>query len=153
MTKPRQEYKAVANMQQQAYRVYLPNTPKRDQFGAVLGFEPLFPGYCFCAANPQQSLAPLRSTPGVLSVVRFGQQVAYIDAPTMSRITKAAAYLSENPIDAPIQAGDKVKIVEGPLAGLEGLASNIRQERVEVLIAMMGRHQRLRCERDQITKV
>jgi transcriptional antiterminator RfaH len=152
MTKARQERKAVTNLQDQGFSVYLPSTPRRDQFGEALGLEPLFPGYCFCAAHTEQSLSPLRSTPGVLSVVRFGPQIAYIDGLVIDRIRKAEAYLTENPIDGPIQAGDKVRIVDGPLAGLEGLASNARQKRIEVLIEMLGQHQRLRCDRDQIVK-
>ena len=152
MTKARQERKAVTNLQDQGFNVYLPSTPRRDQFGDALGLEPLFPGYCFCAAHMEQSISPLRSTPGVLSVVRFGQQIAYINALAIDRIKKAESYLAENPTEGSIQAGDKVRIVDGPLAGLEGLASNTGQKRIEVLIEMLGQHQRLRCDRDQIVK-
>ena len=152
MTKARQEHKAVTNLQDQGFSVYLPSTPKRDRFGDSLGLEPLFPGYCFCVAQTEQSISPLRSTPGVLSVVRFGQQIACIDTLAIDRIKKAESYLTENPTEGSIQAGDKVRIVDGPLAGLEGLASNTGQERIEVLIEMMGQHQRLRCDRDQIVK-
>ncbi len=152
MTKARQEHKAVTNLQDQGFSVYLPSTPRRDRFGDALGLEPLFPGYCFCAARMEQSISPLRSTPGVLSVVRFGQQIAYINALAIDRIKKAESYLTENPTEGSIQAGDKVRIVDGPLAGLEGLASNTGQERIEVLIEMLGQHQRLRCDRDQIVK-
>jgi transcriptional antiterminator RfaH len=152
MTKARQEHKAVTNLQDQGFNVYLPSTPRRDRFGEALGLEPLFPGYCFCAAQTEQSLSPLRSTPGVLSVVRFGQQIAYVDALAIDRIRKAEAYLTENPTEGCIQAGDKVRIVDGPLVGLEGLASNTGQNRIEVLIEMLGQHQRLRCDRDQIVK-
>ena len=113
---------------------------------------PLFPGYCFCAVHTEQSISPIRSTPGVLSVVRFGQAVTYIDAMVIDRIKKAEAYLIENPIDRPIQAGDKVRIMDGPLAGLEGLASKTGQKRIEVLIEMLGQQQRLRCDRGQIAK-
>lgn len=152
MTKARQERKAVTNLQDQGFSVYLPSTPRRDPFGEALGLEPLFPGYCFCAAHTEQPISPLRSTPGVLSVVRFGQQIAYIDALAIDRIRLAESYLAENPTEGSIQAGDKVRIVDGPLAGLEGLASNTGQKRIEVLIEMLGQHQRLRCDRDQIVK-
>ena len=152
MTKARQEHRAATNLQDQGFNVYLPTTPRRDQFGEALGLVPLFPGYCFCAVHTEQSISPIRSTPGVLSVVRFGQAVTYIDAIVINRIKKAEAYLIENPTEGSIQAGDKVRIVDGPLAGLEGLASNTGQERIEVLIEMMGQHQRLRCDRDQIAK-
>jgi transcriptional antiterminator RfaH len=152
MTKARQEHKAVTNLQDQGFNVYLPSTPRRDRFGMALGFDPLFPGYCFCAAHTDKSISPLRSTPGVLSVVRFGQKIAYIDAFVIDRIRKAEIYLTENPIDGAIQAGDKVRVVDGPLAGLEGLASNTGQNRIEVLIELMGQHQRLRCDRNQIVK-
>ena len=152
MTKARQERKAVTNLQDQGFSVYLPSTPRRDRFGEAIGLEPLFPGYCFCSAHTDKSISPLRSTPGVLSVVRFGQQIAYIDALAIDRIKKAESYLAENPIQGSIQAGDKVRIVNGPLAGLEGLASITGLTRIEVLIEMMGQRQRLRCDWDQIVK-
>jgi transcriptional antiterminator RfaH len=152
MVKARQERRACTHLQDQGFGVYLPNTPMRDQFGAILGFEPLFPGYCFCAAGDQQSISPIRSTPGVLSVVCFGQKVAYIDTLTIDRIKKIEAYLIENPLNEPIQIGVRVKIVDGPLAGLEGLTSNIGQKRIEVLVEMMGQCQQLRCDPSQIVK-
>lgn len=152
MTKARQERRACMHLQDQGFGVYLPNTPMRDQFGAILGFEPLFPGYCFCATGEQQSISPIHSTPGVLSVVRFGRQVAYINSLTIDRIKKVELYLTENPLDEPIQTGVRVKIVGGPLAGLEGLTSNIGQKRIEVLVEMMGQCQRLRCDPSHIVK-
>lgn len=153
MTKARQEHKAVTNLKDQGFNAYLPSIPRRDPFGAALGVEPLFPGYCFCGARTEQSISPLHSTPGVMSVVRFGQQIAYIDDLTIDRIRKVETYLAENSTEGSIQTGDKVRIVDGPLAGLEGLTSNIQQERIEILIEMLGHHQRLRCGRDQIVKV
>ena len=57
MTKPRQEAKAAAHLVEQSFEVYLPQTPKRDPLGRVVGEEPLFPGYCFCGVVKGQSIA------------------------------------------------------------------------------------------------
>ena len=93
MTKPRQEAKAAAHLVEQSFEVYLPQTPKRDPLGRVVGEEPLFPGNCFCGVVKGQSIAGIRSTPGVLAPVRFGQQIAYLSAPAIARVQAAEAAL------------------------------------------------------------
>jgi transcription antitermination factor NusG len=81
---------------------------------------PLFPGYVFC----QFSLAERRrvlSTPGVCSIISFGSQTIPIPVEEIAGIKRmlAAPYMLEPwPF---LQAGQRVSITAGPLAGLSGI--------------------------------
>jgi transcriptional antiterminator RfaH len=48
--------------------------------------------------------------------------------------------LVEVPPPPGFRRGDKVRIVRGPLSGLEGLVEGLRpQQRIEILLAVLGR--------------
>ena len=73
--KPRQENTAEENLRRQGFDTYLPKIQlrrrRRDKWTKVV--EPLFPRYLFIHLEPGvDNWAPLRSTLGVSTVVRFG---------------------------------------------------------------------------------
>ena len=80
VTKPRQEQIALKNLQRQGYECFLPmaeNPYQRRSKKQQRIIEPLFPRYLFLKAIAQhQNLAPVRSTKGVISMVRFGTELA-----------------------------------------------------------------------------
>ena len=79
-TKPRQERVALEHLERQGFSCFLPmadNPYQRRQ--QKRRAEPLFPRYLFLNARPnQQSLAPVRSTRGVATLVRFGIKLANV---------------------------------------------------------------------------
>ena len=95
---------------------------------------PMFPGYCFCGFQPAQSMSPVRSTPGVFSLVRFGHEIAVIQPEVIERLRKVEAILQANAADGGLKPGDSVKVVQGPFAGFEGLASRVSAKRIDVLM-------------------
>ena len=75
-TKARQEQPACDNLARQGYNVYFPRFKviKRIRGLQQAVLEPLFPRYVFLQpSSAAQSLAPVRSTLGVATMVRFGQ--------------------------------------------------------------------------------
>ena len=83
-TKPRQEEMALRNLQVQNYECYLPTLPKEkiSQQALTLVDQPLFPRYLFIRLGidfKSQSWSPIRSTPGVSRLVRFGLEPAKVD--------------------------------------------------------------------------
>jgi transcriptional antiterminator RfaH len=79
--KPHGEKTAETNLENQGYAVYLPRllTSRRRAGKWVKRIEPLFPRYLFLRPrDARQSLAPVRSTLGVTSLVRFGGQPAVV---------------------------------------------------------------------------
>ena len=82
VTKPRQEQIALQNLQRQGFECFLPmaeNPYQRRSKKHQKIIEPLFPRYLFLnAIADTQNLAPVRSTKGVISMVRFGTELAVI---------------------------------------------------------------------------
>ena len=139
-TKPRQEARALENLVRQGYCTWLPQMPAWQRNKTVL--IPMFPRYLFLRpANPQQSLAPVRSTLGALGLVRFGVDAATIRESTLEDLRSVEAKLLGATFSdyAPFKQGDRVHVVSGPFKGLEGLVSRIAEERVSVLMTLLGR--------------
>ena len=139
-TKPRQEARAVENLDRQGYSIWLPQVPAWQRSKTVL--VPLFPRYLFLRpAHAQQSIAPVRSTLGVLGLVRFGIEPATIRESTLTRLRAVECALREAGFAsyAPFREGDRVSVVSGPFKGMEGLISKVAEERVTVLMTLLGR--------------
>jgi transcriptional antiterminator RfaH len=142
-TKPRQEAVANGNLQRQGFATYLPKLKvlKRIRRQQVLRMEPMFPQYLFFRpAHAQHSIAPVRSTIGVLTIVRFGHQPALLSPERLDAISALEARQNESSIEelSAIQPGSRVVVVDGPLAGMEGLVSSVSAKRVEVLMHLLG---------------
>ncbi len=142
-SKPRQEAKAVARLNEQGYAVYLPMLVRWERKkGAWSRTEQvMFPRYCFVRCGRDgQSIAPSRSTPGVLGLVRFGSEAATLSDATVEAIRELAEQggceAAEKP--APFAVGMQVVVADGPLKGLSGLVSKVADERVAVLLTLLG---------------
>lgn len=141
--KPKSEHIALEHLERQGYRCYL---PMRKVFArqktSLSRLEVMFPRYLFCQVqNETQSLAPIRSTQGVLGLIRFGLQPAPLDDAIVAYI-RAQEALQHNQAPAELanlSAGVAVRIVTGPLAQLEGLVHQVSQHRVAVLLELLGK--------------
>lgn len=153
LTKPRREELAAANLANQGYRVCLPrlSTQHRRNGKWIDAVEPLFPRYLFvAAANERQSLAPVRSTLGVCGLVRFGGQPATVPEAVVEALrqrqdpeTGACARRS------PFRPGAGVEFRAGPFTGLRGVFDmETGEERVYVLLDLLGKTNRLQVSRD-----
>jgi len=157
-SKPRQEKAAVENLLRQNYVVYFPQVSqlrtRRGKRQQVV--EPLFPRYLFIHLDAQtDNWAPIRSTLGVMSLVRFGIEPARVPDELVeilkSRQNDDGLHEWAEP---KLAVGDKARVVSGALAGYEGLflARNSR-ERVVLLLAVADRQVRAVLARDQIEPV
>ena len=156
--KPRQETVAEENLLRQDFQVYLPRIRIRHRRrGHWLDtVEALFPRYIFIRIDPaQRSMAPVRSTRGVVGLVRFGGQPAVVPDTVMEALAQrenAASGLHEDK-RPPFSAGEAVKFVEGPLAGMEGIFTELDGEkRVIVLLELLGKANKVKVNRDWIAK-
>jgi transcription antitermination factor NusG len=100
---------------------------------------PLFPGYVFCRLNPEFRL-PLLTIPGVLSFVGIGKVPVPIDDAEMAAIqTAIGSGLLAEPYPF-LEVGQRVRIAEGPLTGIEGLLVEVRkQQRLAVSVSLLKR--------------
>src|SRR5687767_11209323 len=80
-TKPRQETLAQANLARQRYETYLPRVRRavKRQGRQVSVIDPMFPRYLFIYLDGRtDNWGPIRSTIGVASLVRFGEEAARV---------------------------------------------------------------------------
>lgn len=154
-TKPRQEARAEENLAHQGYAVYLPRALviRRRRGKPQRQVEPLFPRYLFIRLEPGvDNWAPLRSTLGVSAVVRFGADAAIVPDALVAALQarEDAAGLCDLR-QAPPEAGDRVLVVEGELAGFEGIfVTTDGDVRATILLDIVGRATRVRLPADWV---
>ena len=142
-TKPRQEARALENLENQGFKCYLPvlQIQKLRNQRVQTVTEPMFSRYLFIQLDDQtQNWGPIRSTLGVSKLVSFGPQPAKVPA-------EFIAFLQEAPAEAikhMFAPGESVRVVSGPLRGLEGeYAGHEGETRAYVLLEFLGQSQRL----------
>jgi len=143
-TKPRQEHVARENLERQGFECFLPMAvnPYQRRSECKPRIEPLFPRYLFLNAVPdQQSLGPVRSTRGVCSLVRFGMRLATLSERVIETIQGRrdphTGYVQLEPV--PVATGDRVRVFDGPFAGIEGIFKERKgSNRALLLMSMLG---------------
>ncbi len=155
-TKSRQEQIARENLVRQEFRVHLPlirmaKKRRRGRWQTVT--EALFPGYLFVELDLLiQNAAPIRSTRGVLGLVRCGVTPLPVPPALMEQLL-AASNGDEALIDAEsfIKPGDRVELVEGPMAGLTAIVQEKTSEkRVLLLLDLLGRKNKVVVDIQQL---
>lgn len=142
----------MAHLERQQFDCFLPMAinPYQRRTGRRMRIEPLFPRYLFLHAVPdQQSLGPVRSTRGVVKLVRFGIQLAEVPERVIQAVRERcdpdSGLVRLDPVQ--VRPGERVRVFDGPLAGAEGLFEASRGElRAQVLINMMGRQTRVEVD-------
>lgn len=151
-TKPREEEVARTNLERQGYTVYLPlayqhrrRLHKREQTIA-----PLFPRYLFIElAQYLDNWAPIRSTQGVSTLVRFGMELAVVPDALVDLLKVRVG--PEGVIDltamAGFKPGSRVRIAEGGMAGYEGIfLAHSGHDRVVILLDIVGKQVRVQVD-------
>jgi transcription antitermination factor NusG len=104
---------------------------------------PLFPGYLFCRTGPGKWHDLLR-VPGVLTLVKAGSAAAVLTDDYVDGIKRAimSPESAPEPIEEPhdFEPGDRVVVLDGPLAGLTGVVKQLQSRRVLVIwVELIGR--------------
>jgi transcription antitermination factor NusG len=119
----------------------LPVYTKRRQYAAR--FKecelPLFPGYLFCRFNPAARM-PILTTPGVIQVVGAGREPVPVDASEIESLqTAIRSRAALQPCPFP-QSGQKVRITDGPMAGITGVVMSVKPPfRMVISITLLQR--------------
>jgi transcriptional antiterminator RfaH len=150
-TKPRQERVAEEHLLRQGYEVLCPQirTQKLRNRRLTWVEEPLFPRYLFVGTAEGLCWAPVRSTVGVASLVRFGGQIAVVPETLVDSLRASAAEPQHHRLM--YQQGQKVRIVAGPFVTFEGVFDMAEgAERATVLLDLLGRRSRVRVAAGEI---
>lgn len=156
LTKPRQEPLAVRKLEEQGYEVFLPMRTQweKRKDGWAKKLQVMFPRYGFVrCGRPEQSIGPIRSTPGVTGLVAFGGIPATLDEAILEAIRSLCEHQARGKDEEvfPFQAGDSVDISDGPLKGMSGIVSAVASERVTVLLSLLGREKPVAIPTNHLT--
>lgn len=112
---------------------------------------PLFPGYVFCHLDPRYRL-PILTVPGVLYFIGIGKVPAPIDDTEIAAIQIAVQSGLRIEPSAYLGVGKKVRLDEGPLAGLEGILVEVRKQcRVVVSLTLLKRSVAVEVDRQWLS--
>jgi transcriptional antiterminator RfaH len=152
-TKPRNESRALENLQNQGFECFLPTmeVEKRVRSRIQKVVVPMFSRYLFIRlSDTTQNWAPIRSTLGVSQLVRFGAQPAKAPQSLIDFLREAPPVELERLFGV----GDRVQMIDGPLKGLEGVyQAHDSDMRAMVLVDLLGQPQKLRVALDTLTKI
>lgn len=148
---------ALRNLARQKVTVFAPTeTRTLRRAGQFITKEaPVFPGYVFVQIDPMTcSLRAINGTRGISRLVALGAEPCTVPRDVMAALF--VRFSEENaPCPAPLfQPGDQIDIREGPFADLVAqIEVTEPNDRVIVLMDIMGRTSRVRLETTQIRKL
>lgn len=157
-SKPQQEERARINLDRQGYESFLPmmRVQRRRSGRFVTRIDPMFPRYLFARLDlDNDSPAPIRSTLGVSTLVRFGQRPAVVPADLVESLMAASgeAGIVENLVPPDVEPGTRVRVIDGLLQGYEGIVeARNGQERVRVLLDLVDRYATATLSAHQIAR-
>lgn len=150
--KPRFERAVAKTLESRSYESFLPLYRKQHPYRARLQDAelPLFPGYVCCRFDIRQRL-PILTTPGVIQVLGAANiPSALPDHEIASLQTAVRTNVPIQPFPY-MQAGNRVRIERGSLAGMEGIVLSFKQTlRLVLSITLLQKSVLLEIERDQI---
>ena len=146
LTKPSGEKTAKINLERQGYRVYYPRLERSTLYRGrwIDRVVALFPRYLFVQLDPaSQSLAPVRSTLGVASIVRFGSEAAVVPGAIVDGLLHSAdpaTGLHRLTRGRALERGSVVHVIAGVFEGLQGIFErDAGNERVVILLKLLGK--------------
>ncbi len=157
-TKPNMTPRAVRNLENQAFRTFVPQIRKTRRVGGQFREKesPLFPGYVFVQADPLVSpWRKINSTFGVSRLVSLSASRPAVVPQDL--ITELRDYYSpgmDMPPKADLGPDTDVQFIRGPFAGfsarVEVVAAN---DRVWVLLDVLGRETRMSANKRDIIPI
>jgi len=151
-TKPRKEVVAKDQLENQGYEVYLPLVNTRITHARKVSWQPrpFFSGYLFvCLSRDQQQWTAIRSTIAVLAPVSFGSFYPplpdrVIETLKSSHDENGYITTSGGGVDVPFELGEKVRLNDSSMKGLESVFVEMRgEDRALVLLSWMQRKVRV----------
>ena len=160
-TKVREEFRALENLQNQGFEVFLPTcqVQKKSQGKIKLATEPLFSRYLFIRLSDLRSnWFPIRSTRGVASLLRFGVATEPVVMPDSIIECLKQRCSQDEPLHELFQSGEMLEITSGPFKGLLGFFEKLQTlpdglARALLLVEVLGSVQKLQIQLPQLKKI
>ena len=146
--KPREDERAELHLDRQHFEVFRPkHRVRRKRQGRMTTLvESLFPRYLFIHLDDvAENWAPIRSTRGVAGLVRWGDRIPSVPETVVECLQRNMDEFGCIPTPpADYRAGDRLRILDGAFAGLEGVFySRKGEDRVMLLLEIMKQPQKM----------
>jgi transcription antitermination factor NusG len=151
-----QHEKAVGDLLvKKGFEVFLPlyqSTRRWKDRRKILSL-PLFPSYVFIHGEIDRQLQ-IRTTPGVYSIVSTAGRVAVIpgdEIDAVKRMVENSLRVEPHPF---LKCGDRVRVISGPLQGIEGVLTRIKNLfRLVVSVEMLQKSVAVEVEASIVERV
>jgi transcription antitermination factor NusG len=143
-SKPKQESALVLALSTRDVAAYCPKVLEpRWHSRAPRGPVPLFPSYVFARCVPKEKYTAVRYCTGAAGIVRFGEELGAVEDEFVASLREREGDRGYLVIAAARRApvkGSRVRIVQGPLKGIEGLVTHYlpAKDRVRLLLTMVS---------------
>lgn len=158
-TKPHKEVAVHRHLVAENVTVYFPRVRVSPVNPRAARIRPYFPGYLFVQADlAARGLNAFAWTPGTHGLVTFGDIPAVVPDNLIVELKKRIQRIKEQGglQAAKFKSGDKVRVVQGPFSGYEGIFDYYlpEAERVQVLLAFLSQYpQPIKMDVSAIEKV
>ena len=155
-TKPHQEDRAQYFLAEKGFETYLPKmevASVRSNWRMLIQ-KPLFPSYLFARFDPQENLAHVSWTRGVVKILPESNRPLPVDNEVVISIKTLArkdGVIRRNSL----RSRDKVWIIKGPFKGLVGIFEHWSsdQGRVRILLDLINYQARVELHHSMIEKI
>ena len=142
-TQPKHEHIAAAQLRRSlGIEVFCPRVriQKNTRTGLKWFVEALFPNYLFARFPLRENHARVRYSPGVSSILQFGERFASVPDDAITELTGFIGADEVKTVELKLAEGDEVEIVSGPLQGQQGVVTHLHSahERVRILLEFLG---------------
>ncbi len=141
-TQPHKERFVRDHLLGEGLELYLPEVRNKVQRSDRPSRRPFFPHYLFLRYPGAERLAAVRWTPGLRSIVNFGERPALIpDRVIQHIITRLKTF--QWPEEEPFKPGQVVRIIDGPFEGMDAIFDRhlSSKGRVRVFFELVSRMQ------------
>jgi transcriptional antiterminator RfaH len=143
---------AITNLTAIGFTTYVPHIVERIRnHGKIVNRTTLlFPTYIFISIDLQWHA--ICAAPGVIRLIRDGMAPARVPDRVIADIrAREVDGLIQLPERQQLRPGARVRVVGGPLRGLEGLVADMSgSERIGVLLHLLGSQRRIEISKDQV---
>jgi transcription termination/antitermination protein NusG len=135
------EQLSARHLSERGYEVFLPRYSERHRWSDRIKVveRALFAGYVFCRLAPE-AFGKIVTAPGVVRIVGDGARPLSIPTHEIEAIQRiVASELATEPWAVP-EVGQQVRIEVGPLCGIEGVVTTVKNEqRLVVSVSLLQR--------------
>jgi transcription termination/antitermination protein NusG len=138
--RPKHEKRVAFRLQEKQQECFVPLIRTSKMWGKRPANveQPLFSGYVFCRSH-RFGMLPILTTPGIVGVIKAGNSPVPVSGSEISAIERAIdAHVPIEPCPY-VEAGQRVEIKRGPLAGVVGIVNNRRRNDQLVLSVSLVR--------------